>query len=71
MHRTLLRLATAILVLASAAASAHPGHEGASLVHALMHTPDHMIAVVGAGLMAAHLGGWALWGLCRRVLSPR
>jgi hypothetical protein len=71
MHRALFRFSAGFLVLAPTVASAHPGYEGASLVHAFLHAPDQFIAAFGIGLMAAHLGGWALWGLCRRVLSPR
>ncbi len=64
MHRTLLRLATAFLALTPAVASAHPGHESASLVHGIMHPLggfDHIIAMVAVGLLAARLGGRALW----------
>jgi urease accessory protein len=64
MHRTLLRLATAFLVLAPAAASAHPGHDGAGLVHGFLHPLggfDHIIAMVAVGMLAARLGGRALW----------
>jgi urease accessory protein len=67
MHRTALRVAAASLalaVLAPTLASAHPGHEGASLVHGLMHPlggVDHIIAMVAVGLLAARLGGRALW----------
>jgi len=64
MHRTLLRLATVFLVLAPAAASAHPGHEAAGLVHGFMHPLggfDHIIAMVAVGMLAARLGGRALW----------
>jgi urease accessory protein len=64
MHRTLLRLAIALLVLAPAAASAHPGHDGSGLVHGFMHPlggADHIIAMVAVGIMAARLGGRALW----------
>ena len=64
MHRTLLRLATAFFALAPAVASAHPGHESAGLVHGFMHPLggfDHIIAMVAVGLLAARLGGRALW----------
>jgi urease accessory protein len=64
MHRSLLRLATAFLVLAPAAASAHPGHETAGLMHGFLHPLggfDHIIAMVAVGLIAARLGGRALW----------
>lgn len=64
MHRTALRIAAASLALAPAAASAHPGHDGASLVSGLMHPLgglDHIVAMVAVGLLAARLGGRALW----------
>jgi urease accessory protein len=64
MHRTALRIAAASLALAPAAASAHPGHDGASLLSGLMHPlggVDHIIAMVAVGLLAARLGGRALW----------
>src|SRR5262249_35163263 len=64
MHRTLLRLATAFLVLAPAAASAHPGHEAAGLVPGFIPPLggfDHIIAMVAVGVLAARLGGRALW----------
>jgi urease accessory protein len=64
MHRTALRIAAASLALAPTLASAHPGHEGASLVHGFLHPlggVDHIIAMVAVGLLAARLGGRALW----------
>ncbi len=64
MHRTALRIAAASLALAPAVASAHPGHDGASLVSGFMHPlggVDHIIAMVAVGLLAARLGGRALW----------
>jgi urease accessory protein len=64
MHRTLLRLAGAFIALAPVAASAHPGHDGAGLVHGFMHPLggyDHIIAMVAVGVLAARLGGRALW----------
>jgi urease accessory protein len=64
MHRTLLRLAGAFIAFAPVAASAHPGHDGAGLVHGFMHPLggyDHIIAMVAVGALAARLGGRALW----------
>jgi urease accessory protein len=64
MHRAVLRLATVLPVLAPAAAAAHPGHAGAGVIHGLMHPlsgADHIIAMVAVGVMAARLGGPALW----------
>jgi urease accessory protein len=64
MHRNLLRLAMAFLALAPAVASAHPGHESTGLVHGFMHPLggfDHVVAMVAVGLLAARLGGRALW----------
>jgi urease accessory protein len=65
MHRTALRIAAASLVLVPTVALAHPGHDGApDLFHGFMHPLgglDHILAMVAVGLMAAHLGGRALW----------
>ena len=66
MHRIALRLsAAAALALIPAIASAHPGHEGAAgLAHGFMHPLggiDHIVAMVAVGLIAARLGGRALW----------
>jgi urease accessory protein len=66
-HRnTLLRLAGAFIALAPVAAWAHPGHngDGAGLVDGFMHPLsgyDHIIAMVAVGVLAARLGGRALW----------
>ena len=64
MHRTALRIAAALLALAPTVAFAHPGHDGASLAHGFVHPLggiDHIIAMVAVGLLAARLGGRALW----------
>jgi urease accessory protein len=72
MHRNALRLASAAaavaaaapLVLVPAIASAHPGHDAADLVHGFMHPLggiDHILAMVAVGLLAARMGGRALW----------
>ena len=64
MHRTALRIAAAFLALAPTVAFAHPGHDGASLVHGFLHPLggiDHIIAMVAVGVLAARLGGRALW----------
>ena len=64
MHRTALRIAAVSLALIPTVAFAHPGHEGAGLVHGFLHPLggiDHIIAMVAVGLLAARLGGRALW----------
>src|SRR5215470_16285297 len=64
MHRFALRIAAALLALAPSVAFAHPGHEGASLIGGFMHPLggfDHIIAMVAVGVLAARLGGRALW----------
>ena len=64
MHRTALSIAAASLALAPVAAFAHPGHESASLISGFVHPMggvDHIIAMVAVGLLAARLGGRALW----------
>lgn len=56
------RLLGLVLLLAAPAAFAHPGHAmpgfGAGLLHPLLGL-DHLLALVGAGLWAAQLGGAA------------
>ena len=68
MHRTVQRAAAATLALAATLAptlaSAHPGHESVSLMQGFAHPlggVDHIIAMVAVGLLAAQLGGRALW----------
>jgi urease accessory protein len=64
MHRTAVRIAAASLLFAPTAAFAHPGHDGAGLVSGFLHPlggVDHIIAMVAVGLLAARLGGQALW----------
>jgi urease accessory protein len=64
MHRTALRIAAASLALVPTVAFAHPGHEGPGLVAGFLHPlggVDHIIAMVAVGLLAARLGGRALW----------
>jgi urease accessory protein len=64
MHRIALRSAAPLLALAPTVAFAHPGHDGASLVSGFMHPLgglDHIMAMVAVGLLAARLGGRALW----------
>lgn len=64
MHRIALRLAAASLALAPTLASAHPGHDGAGVLHGFMHPlggADHIIAMVAVGLLAARIGGRAIW----------
>src|SRR5215469_15148453 len=64
MHRFVLRIAATLLALAPTVAFAHPGHEGAGLISGFMHPlggVDHIIAMVAVGLLAARIGGRALW----------
>jgi len=70
MHRNVLRLATAAavaapLVLVPAIASAHTGlGDAADLAHGFLHPLggiDHILAMVAVGLLAARMGGRALW----------
>lgn len=65
--RQLVRLSAPIAALAAltAPAAAHPGHETVSgfasgFLHPLMGA-DHVLAMVAVGLLAALLGGRALW----------
>src|SRR5262250_1896310 len=64
MHRAALRIAAVFLTLAPTSALAHPGHAGASLISGFTHPLggfDHIIAMVAVGVLAARLGGRALW----------
>jgi urease accessory protein len=64
MHRTALRIAAVLLALVPTVAFAHPGHDGPGLVAGFLHPlggVDHIIAMVAVGLLAARLGGRALW----------
>jgi urease accessory protein len=64
MHHTALRIAAALLALVPTVAFAHPGHDGVSLMSGFMHPlggVDHIIAMVAVGVLAARLGGRALW----------
>ena len=64
MHRTALRIAAASLGLVPTIAFAHPGHESAGLVDGFVHPLggiDHIVVMVAVGLLAARLGGRALW----------
>src|SRR5437660_135307 len=64
MHRTAFRIAAASLALVPTVAFAHPGHEGPGLVAGFLHPlggVDHIIAMMAVGLLAARLGGRALW----------
>ncbi|SCY51002.1 HupE/UreJ family protein [Paracoccus tibetensis] len=60
------RLVLAVLLLPSAAL-AHPGHhDEGQFLHGLMHPvggADHLLAMVALGLLAAQLGGRAVWAL--------
>src|SRR5215471_6704113 len=70
MNRIARRLAAASLALVATIAlptiaSAHPGHDGTpGFIHGFLHPLggiDHIIAMVAVGLLAARLGGRALW----------
>ena len=64
MHRLALRIAALSLVLTPTLAFAHPGHDGVSLVNGFAHPLagiDHIAAMVAVGLLAARIGGRALW----------
>ncbi|HEX2842356.1 HupE/UreJ family protein [Hyphomicrobium sp.] len=66
-NRSFLKPALAgLLILSSAVpASAHVGHgETHGLMHGFMHPiggADHMLAMIAVGMLAAALGGRALW----------
>ena len=57
-------LASAILIISASAAEAHVGLGGAGLAHGFAHPFtgfDHIAAMIAVGLLAARLGGMALW----------
>ena len=73
MHRIILRIAAALLALTPTVAFAHPGHDGAGLVSGFMHPLgglDHIIAMVAVGLLAARIGGRALWLVPASFVTP-
>ncbi|MFV0303256.1 MAG: HupE/UreJ family protein [Paracoccus sp. (in: a-proteobacteria)] len=65
------RVLTTLFVLAPAAALAHPGHhdhvhEHGGFLGGMAHPvggADHLLAMIALGLLAAQLGGRALWAL--------
>ena len=65
MRRVTLTTLVATFALAPAVAFAHTGHGDASgLMHGLTHPItgiDHVLAMVAVGVLAAQLGGRALW----------
>jgi urease accessory protein len=64
-HAIPTTLAAAAFILVPTVALAHPGHGGAEgLTHGFMHPitgMDHVLAMVAVGMLAARLGGRALW----------
>src|SRR5258707_6971680 len=74
MHRTALRIAAVSLGFVPTIAFAHPGHDGAGLVYGFLHPlggVDHIIAMVAVGLLAARLGGRALWLATADFVAPQ
>ncbi len=67
MPPTVFRLfVTIALVFAPSVAFAHPGHGGHSLLAGFLHPfsgIDHLLAMTAVGLIAAQLGGRALWAV--------
>lgn len=65
MRRAVLTALSAVFVLAPAMAVAHTGHGDTSgLMHGFSHPItgiDHVLAMVAVGVLAAQLGGRALW----------
>jgi urease accessory protein len=64
MRNPATRLLTFILILASSAAQAHPGHDAAGLGAGFAHPflgADHLLAMVAVGLWAAQCGGRRIW----------
>ena len=65
MRRAMLTTLSTVLVLAPTIALAHTGHGDTSgLMHGFTHPItgiDHVLAMVAVGVLAAQLGGRALW----------
>lgn len=65
MRRAVLTTLSAVFVLAPTIALAHPGHgDPSGLMQGLAHPItgiDHVLAMVSVGVLAAKLGGRALW----------
>ncbi len=65
MRRAMLTALSAVFVFAPAMAVAHTGHGDTSgLMHGFSHPItgiDHVLAMVAVGVLAAQLGGRALW----------
>jgi urease accessory protein len=65
MHRSVLRALTLGAIFLPSAALAHPGHgDAGGLVHGFLHPLgglDHVLAMVTVGMLAAQLGGRAIW----------
>ena len=63
-RRVLAAPAVAPLALIPAVASAHPAHDAVDLFHGLIHPfsgMDHVLVMVAVGLLAAQIGGRAVW----------
>ena len=64
---SLYRALVSVAAAAPALALAHAGHDGGhDLVHGFLHPLgglDHVLAMVAVGVIAAQLGGRALWAL--------
>lgn len=57
---------TATIFFLPGSAFAHPGHESGQFIGGLSHPiagADHLLAMIALGLLAAQLGGRALWAL--------
>src|SRR5215510_3941188 len=65
MLRSLLRIIVSAMVLMPGLALAHPGHPGdTGFIQGFIHPLngiDHLLAMIAVGLLAARLGGRALW----------
>lgn len=60
------RILTLLLILSPGAALAHPGHLANGFHGGFMHPfsgADHMLAMLALGLLAAQIGGRAVWAL--------
>lgn len=63
-----MRVAAVLAFMVPGAALAHPGHspDDGQFLHGVMHPvggADHLLAMIALGLLAAQLGGRAVWAL--------
>jgi urease accessory protein len=73
LNRTIAALSGGMLLLLTGVAEAHPGHPGHGSFSGGFAHPfsgiDHILAMVAVGILAARMGGRALWALPLTFIS--